>query len=250
MVFVIFFFSIANATEIKSDAQAIGKAGMQRVLVLEMLKDFAMIGLGVTYSDPKSELEKTIQMFETYQKLLYDYTDGSEIRKSIAKTNALWEDVKKIIIQKPQKIHIEQLQKKKYITALRESANETVLLFVDKLGVKKGKKINLAGRLRAVSQKIAGAYMLKAWGFKSPSLDKKIASAMKTFTQSYNELSNSQDNTPAEKEILTRIKKLLIFFKIKTKSNAYFTPLLVSKYSDEQLDLATQLTKLYAKDNN
>ena len=40
------------------------------------------------------------------------------------------------------------------------------------------------------------------------------------------------------------------FLKIKTKSNAYVAPLLVSKYSDEQLDLATQLTKLYVKENN
>lgn len=238
-------FTIASASKIESKTQAIGKAGMQRMLVLSMLKDFTMLGMGVTYTNAQSNLNNAIETYEKYQETLYNYTDDNNIKESIEESRKLWLPIKDILTQKPEKKHIEMLRKNKSIIYLRKAANKTVMLLVKKFGIKTGEKVNLAGKIRAVSQKIAGVYMLRAWGMNSPILDKKMSDAMKTLESTFKVLNSDKENTQAEKKQLKRLKKLLLFFKIKSKSKANFTPSLVSKYSDELLVIATKLTKLY-----
>lgn len=152
---------------------------------------------------------------------------------------------KKILVQKPEKKHIEELRKHTYITKLRKRAHRTVKLFVKKFGTRLAEEINISGRIRAVSQKIAGVYMLRAWGMDAPVLERKMSDAINTFKNSYEVLNNAKNNGNIQKKLLKRIKKLLLFFKIKGKSKAYFTPSLISKYSDELFDIATKLTKSY-----
>lgn len=93
--FSLFLALLANANNIENNNQAVVKAGLQRVLVLRMLKDFTMLGMGITYTDAEANLKNDIKTYETYQELLYNYTDDRDIKKSIEDSNKLWIPIKK-----------------------------------------------------------------------------------------------------------------------------------------------------------
>ncbi|WP_456394078.1 type IV pili methyl-accepting chemotaxis transducer N-terminal domain-containing protein [Nitratifractor sp.] len=230
--------------EIKSLAQAVNEAGRQRMLTQRMLKDYAMIGIGNTFGNPKEDLKKVTEMFEDHLKGLTAFATDPETQKSLEEQRRLWEPIKKMLAEPPTKERAAELQGK--LDALLKAANTTTELFAKQTGKKSGEIINISGRQRMLSQRMASLYMLRVWGIDDPKFKEKMNVAMKLFDESLKKLIASDLNTPEISKLLNRVKKNFMFFQIMNRSQSKFIPSLIYEKSNEILKDMNTATGLYA----
>ena len=232
------------AIEIKNLAQAVNEAGRQRMLTQRMLKDYAMIGIGNIFGNPKEDLKKVTAMFEDHLQGLTAFATDPETKKSLEEQRKLWEPIKKMLEEAPTKEKAKELQGK--LDALLKAANTTTVLFAKQTGKKSGEIINISGRQRMLSQRMANLYMLKVWGIDDPKFKEKMSAAMKLFGDSLEKLIKSDLNTDEIKKLLARVKKNFMFFQVMNRSQSRFIPSLIYKKSNEILKDMNTVTGLYA----
>jgi nitrate/nitrite-specific signal transduction histidine kinase len=232
------------AIEIKNLAQAVNEAGRQRMLTQRMLKDYAMIGIGNTFGNPTEDLKKVMEMFEDHLQGLTAFATDEETKKSLEEQRKLWEPIKKMLAEPPTKERAAELQGK--LDALLKAADRTTKLFAKQTGKKSGEIINISGRQRMLSQRMANLYMLKVWGMNDPKFKEKMDAAMKLFSDSLDRLMASDLNTDEINKLLARVKKNFMFFQVMNKSQTKFIPSLIYKKSNEILMDKNTVTGLYA----
>jgi nitrate/nitrite-specific signal transduction histidine kinase len=230
--------------EIENAGQAANEAGRQRMLTQRILKDYAMVGMGNTFDNPKKDLNRMVATFEDHLESLRRFAKDPETQKSLEAQRTLWEPIKKMLQEPPTKERAMALQNR--LDILLEAADRTARLFAKQTGKKSGELINLSGRQRMLSQRMAALYMLKVWGVDDPKFNEKLTRSMTLFEDSLDRLMQSDLNTPQIKTILSRVKKNFMFFKIMNRSRSKFIPSLIYKKSNDILKDMNTVTGLYA----
>ena len=236
--------SFASAIEIKNISEAVDVAGKQRMFTQRMLKDYVMIGLQNTFGNPSEDLNKVMNAFEDHMESLYAFTKDDATKKSIEEAKALWVPIKKVLSAAPSKDTVGKLQND--LEALLKVLNDATGLFAKQTGKKSGEIINISGRQRMLSQRMASLYMLKVWGVDDPQFKEKMDRAMKLFKASLEKLMQSDLNTPEISSLLTKAKKSFMFFEVMNRSSSKFIPALIYKKSNEILKDMNSATGLYA----
>ncbi len=232
-----------SAIEITSPAHAVDIAGKQRMFTQRMLKDYAMVGMGNTFGKPAEDLTKISNDFQDHMESLTVYTKSDEVKKSIAKVEALWEPLKKILSESPSKEKVEKLQVD--LDALLKAADDTTKLFAKESGNASGEIVNKAGRQRMLSQRMASLYMLKVWEVEDPQFKNKLDDAMKLFKTSLAELEKSDLNTDEINILLAKVKRSFMFFEMMSRSKSKYVPTLISKKSNDILVNMNSATQKY-----
>ena len=237
-------FNFASAIEIQHLSHAVDVAGKQRMFTQRMLKDYAMIGMGNSFGKPKDDLKKVMGSFEEHMESLYQFTQDEATRKSIEEAKALWAPIKQMLTLGAKQEHAGKLQED--LEALLKVADNTTKLFAKQTGEKSGEIINMSGRQRMLSQRMAGLYMLKVWGINDPQFSQKMSSAMALFKTSLQTLNTYENNTPEISKLLSKVKRSFMFFEIMNKSKSKFIPSLIYKKSNDILKDMNSATGLYA----
>ncbi len=236
-----FLFSL----EIKNSIEAINIAGKQRMLSQKVLKEYAMIGMNNTFGNPKEEIRNSIKQFEEASKALTIFTTNKEIKKELQKSQKLWNTIKKIIITKAVKKDAIKLQDN--LEKLLVINNDITELFIKETQNEVGEFINIAGKQRMLSQRMASLYMLKVWGVDDKIFDKKMSDSMKLFKTSLEKLEKYNKNNKDIKILLAKVKKSFIFFEMMSKSKSKFIPSLIYKKSIEILKDMNKIVTHYKK---
>ena len=110
--------------------------------------------------------------------------------------------------------------------------------------------INLAGRQRMLSQRIAKFYMLGQWGIRDPAIEKGIEQAKTEFVSALNELENSPLNTrqTANALIDARIQWdhfLVALDEQETKATNTGSAIMAAFASEHLLEEMDKITSLY-----
>ena len=235
-----------SAFEVNTLTQAVNIAGKQRMYTQKMLNDYGMIGLGLKFSNPKEELQNTMKEFEEHLEALDKFNKDPKIKKALNKERDLYSKIK-IMLKSPPKIE-DAIKLQQKLDELMGVADKVTNMFAAKTGKKSGKIINIAGRQRMLSQRIAGLYMLKAWGVRDKEFQHKMKEAMKLFEDSLSTLMKSTLNKKEIVDLLKKVKSDYTFFKIMNRSSTKFIPALIYRKSNEILYNMDRVTELYTSE--
>jgi len=248
LLFLSLLYTSSYAIKIKNLHDAVDIAGKQRMFTQRMLKDYAMIGMENSFNNPDKDLKDIIKKFENHLESLHNYTKKQKIIKSTKRVKELWLPIKEILEKTPKKETALKLQES--LEKLLQACDTTTHLFAKETGEEAGVIIDMSGRQRMLSQRMASLYMLKVWGIKNKNFQKKMDKSMELFETSLKELQNYKLNTKDINTLLKEVEKSFIFFKIMNKTSNTFIPTLIYKKSNDILKNMNIVTHKYVNLKN
>ena len=244
VLFPLLISTSVSAIEIKNLSVAVDVAGKQRMFTQRMLKDYAMVGLENNFGNPGDDLKKIVGLFENHLNSLIEFNNDPATEESLEKVKKMWGPIKSALNEPPSKEKAGKMQED--LEALLKQSNEAVGLFAKQTGKASGEIINISGRQRMLSQRMASLYMLKVWGIDDPQFKTKMTKAMDLYRTSLEKLKKSEMSTPEIQILLNKSEKAFRFFEVMNKSSNKFIPTLIYKKSNEMLKDMNTATGLYA----
>ena len=195
-VFLALFTAASAWAEITTLSSAINKAGRQRMLTQRIVKAYCLVGMEVQSGTHKKQLDGAIQLFETQLSELKVFAPTAEIADGLAQVEELWIPFKEIAMSPPNKKGADRLLE--INDGVLAAAHKVVLMLADHSATQVGNLVNISGRQRMLSQRLAKFYMARAWGIERTEIQPEMKKAADEFEAALmGELVNSDQNTPA-----------------------------------------------------
>lgn len=186
-------------------AAALNKAGRQRMLSQRATKAWLMIGQGITPERAKTILTTSLSLFETQLAELKGFVPNDDVRQALGQLERDWQACKATLAAVPRLENAAALY----------DANETVQATAHRLTLAYEKAapqpayrlVNIAGRQRMLSQRLAKMYLFRAWGVHAQAAEMELNMARAEFASGIYQLSVSLYTTPEIKAALADLNR-------------------------------------------
>ncbi|MBK7464074.1 MAG: type IV pili methyl-accepting chemotaxis transducer N-terminal domain-containing protein [Betaproteobacteria bacterium] len=200
--------ALAQISDLNS---AINKAGRQRMLSQRMAKAYFQIGQQIEVDRSKKVLDSSMAVFDRQLVELKNYAPTPEIKETYGKLEKSWLAYKDVLIgAAPSK------ENGGKVLAISEEvlalANLGTGQFEKQSATTSGRLVNISGRQRMLSQRMAKFYQAMAWGVGDVKSAVELDKARKEFAAAHQELAASPANTQQIKDALELVKQQWFFF--------------------------------------
>ncbi|MCI5149896.1 MAG: hypothetical protein D3916_11010 [Candidatus Electrothrix sp. MAN1_4] len=198
----LFFCTEVSANASAKDVHEMADICMQ---ANRILKDYALVGMGVSYHDPAQDLKENLELIEKEIKDLEGHKQNKKIAAEIVEIEKSWHAIKPEFEKTPDKSKMSDLRKmvEKFTTRCEEVAED----IAQDTGIKGEHDVVLVAELGMESQRLAALYLMKAWGIADSDYETELQQIVDQTEEIYKELFEA-DEKLVSKEIKERLKKV------------------------------------------
>lgn len=193
------------AFAISSDAEAVNKAGRQRMLSQRIALSYYMIGSQTNEQVAAQRTDAAIAEFHTNLQELRDYLGKDpETAALLAQEAALWEDYSRLAMSKP--VPAQGLRMLQLSDQMLAACQKVVQRISTRSGSSIARLVDIAGRQRMISQRLGKYYFALMWKVADPQLDDSFQATLREFDSNLATLQKAPENTPAITAALKRVQ--------------------------------------------
>jgi hypothetical protein len=201
----------ASRAQVTDINDAINKAGRQRMLSQRMAKSYLAEGEGVVPQLAQRTLANSMALFDRQLVELKVFAPLPEIKSTYGTLEGVWGDYKAALVgSKPAKEQAETvLDLAGKVLAL---AHQGTVQLEKVSGKPVGRLVNVSGRQRMLSQRMAAFYLSTSWGVQAASSTTEMKKARDEFVTAHDVLKKAPEATAAIKAELELAEIQFSFF--------------------------------------
>ncbi len=233
----------ANATI--SDAEAVNKSGRERMLSQRIAKCYLMLAKQISVDEAQKQLDESVALFEKQFQELQGYGKSRKIKDGLERLENTWIPYRMMVLSKPTPERAGLVVQQS--DAVLEAAENVVQLIQKKSTVKTAKLVNMSGRQRMLSQRIAKLYLAMYSHLNIPNLEPAFKKSLSEYELALNNLSNADETTPEIAEALYKVRAQWDFSKagFQQYSDGRFVPIIITTTTESMLKQMDAITLSY-----
>jgi hypothetical protein len=242
-------WSFTSQAQVSSLSDAINKAGRQRMLSQRMAKSWLAVLMGVDTAQAQLVLDRSMSLFDRQLVELKSYASTDALKQTYQQLDQVWGDFKTTLVgQAPNRNLAPRLLE--LDSAVLKLANQGTGQFEALATKPAGRLVNMAGRQRMLSQRMAKFYYAASLPVQAEQAKTELLAARTEFLSAMQTLKNAPEATNRIKEDIVLAETQWMFFdqalqKIgsaaaaKSHSDVFVT-------SENMLSSMDRVTSLYA----
>ncbi|WP_457673178.1 type IV pili methyl-accepting chemotaxis transducer N-terminal domain-containing protein [Thiolapillus sp.] len=233
-------------TEKPSLAQLIDIAGKQRMLSQKIAKAYFFYGQGIRRDKTRQQLFDSIKEFDHNFEIIRKSVDNPGVQDMLVYIGMAKDELASLAKQPYSKENASLVLD--YSETMLEGSQDIVSRLEDMSKLKKEAIVDLSGRQRMLTQRIAKYYIAYQAGFRDHNTVEQLKTAVREFEEAHAALIKARQNTPEIKAQLAKVERLWkVVAKFYKDVERGGLPVIVLATTDNIMATMNQITRKYVE---
>jgi hypothetical protein len=210
-----------------------------------IVKDYALVGMGVHYHDPATDLTKNTKIIDKYITRLEKRDLEKQLTDEIGQLANLWKMARLQLLKKPNKTEMIELRQK--VDKFSHRCAQIAEHLATDTGIKGEHYVVLVARLGMGVQRLAALYMMKAWDVVDADYYDDVQAILAEHEKNYNELIDADEKLVSpeiKKKLKSTEKHFMVFSFMAMSKSGRFVPTMAEKNASKIFHEIRDILKL------